>query len=61
MNRPPIGSARPGYPQSPCIRQCVLDDRKVCIGCKRTIDEIMAWSTMSAEEQWALVRMLPNR
>jgi uncharacterized protein len=61
MNRVPTGTARPGYPESPCIRRCVLDDRKVCIGCKRSIEEIIAWSTMSAAEQWALVRQLPDR
>ena len=55
------GGARPGYPESPCVRLCVLDDNKVCVGCKRTIEEIVAWSTMSAAEQWALVRKLAER
>lgn len=55
------GRARAGFPASPCVRLCALDDWKVCVGCKRTIQEIVAWSTMSAAEQWALVRELPNR
>lgn len=37
--------------QSPCIKVCRLDDNKVCIGCLRSIDEIVAWKKLSAEEQ----------
>jgi hypothetical protein len=33
----------------------------MCTGCKRSLDEIIAWSTMSAAEQWALIRELPRR
>jgi uncharacterized protein len=52
-------TARPGAgPVSPCINVCVLDDRNVCQGCFRTIDEIAAWGRMSAAEQWAVVERL---
>jgi len=27
--------------KSPCIGVCKLDENKICIGCKRTIKEIM--------------------
>jgi monothiol glutaredoxin len=47
-------------PPSPCIKVCVLSGSS-CTGCLRTIDEIAAWSTMSAEQQWAVVELLPNR
>jgi predicted Fe-S protein YdhL (DUF1289 family) len=40
---------------------CTLNDHKVCIGCKRTLDEIVAWSSMTAKQQWLVVRSLPNR
>jgi predicted Fe-S protein YdhL (DUF1289 family) len=50
-----------GYPASPCDTTCTLDDRKVCQGCKRTIDEIVNWTKMTAEEQWAVVDALPGR
>jgi len=53
--------SRAGYPESPCTDICTLDDRSVCVGCSRTLDEIVAWSTMSAEEQWAVVRSLARR
>ena len=29
--------------KSPCIRQCCLDTDDVCVGCYRTITEIMDW------------------
>jgi len=28
---------------SPCVRNCCLDDDDVCLGCGRTIQEILAW------------------
>jgi predicted Fe-S protein YdhL (DUF1289 family) len=31
------------------------------MGCKRRIDEIIAWASMSAADQWAIVRDLPDR
>tara|TARA_R110000772_G_scaffold234475_1_gene346049 strand:- start:275 stop:397 length:123 start_codon:yes stop_codon:yes gene_type:complete len=27
--------------KSPCIGICQLDENKICLGCKRTIEEIM--------------------
>ena len=34
------------YP-SPCIRNCTLDPNDVCVGCGRTLDEILEWSEAS--------------
>ncbi|MDP9065886.1 MAG: DUF1289 domain-containing protein [Pseudomonadota bacterium] len=48
-------------PASPCIRRCVLDDDLCCIGCYRTMDEIVRWATLSAAEQWAVVRRATDR
>ena len=48
-------------PQSPCIKVCVLVAGNRCSGCLRTVEEIAAWSTMSAEAQWALIRTLEHR
>jgi predicted Fe-S protein YdhL (DUF1289 family) len=31
-------------PQSPCVRNCCLDDDLVCLGCFRSIEEIQEWS-----------------
>jgi predicted Fe-S protein YdhL (DUF1289 family) len=36
--------------ESPCISVCTLED-DVCVGCNRTIDEILRWSRMTDEER----------
>ena len=44
---------------SPCIGVCRLDPAtQVCVGCGRTIAEIAAWPTLSAEERRAIVARL---
>ena len=38
--------------ESPCVKVCVIHpEARLCTGCYRTIDEIAAWSRMSAEER----------
>jgi uncharacterized protein len=32
---------------SPCIDICRLDAKGVCVGCRRTLDEIAEWSRAS--------------
>ena len=36
---------------SPCIRNCCLDNDDVCVGCFRSIDEITRWSQSSSQEK----------
>ena len=44
---------------SPCIGVCRLDPRtQICVGCGRTIAEIAAWPSLSAEERRAIVARL---
>jgi uncharacterized protein len=41
---------------SPCIRNCCLDKKDVCIGCGRTVDEIIRWGDVDdAEKQRILI------
>jgi predicted Fe-S protein YdhL (DUF1289 family) len=35
--------------------------RGLCLGCRRTLDEIARWSAMSEEERAAVLRQLPQR
>jgi len=28
---------------SPCIRNCCLDEHDICLGCFRSLEEIVAW------------------
>ncbi len=48
--------------KSPCINVCRMDpDKALCEGCLRTLDEIAAWSAMSADEKRAVLARLPER
>ncbi len=31
--------------QSPCIKNCCLDDHDICLGCFRELEEIKGWSS----------------
>jgi uncharacterized protein len=47
---------------SPCINQCKLDDAETCIGCRRTLAEIRAWSQATDAEKtiiWQRLLALP--
>lgn len=52
---------RPIRPMSPCMNICTLDDNHVCMGCRRTLDEIRRWALMSPAEQWQVAEELPAR
>ncbi|WP_373353477.1 DUF1289 domain-containing protein [Pseudoroseicyclus sp. CXY001] len=48
--------------ESPCVKVCVIHPRaRICTGCYRTVDEIAAWSRLSAEERAAVMADLPSR
>lgn len=36
---------------SPCVRNCCLDEDDVCLGCFRTVEEIMQWGDINDEEK----------
>ena len=53
---------RRAEPESPCTKVCTIHpDTRLCLGCKRTIEEIAAWSNMSAAERAAVLAALPSR
>jgi len=35
----------------PCVRRCCLDDTEVCLGCYRSLAEILSWRTWTAAER----------
>lgn len=39
--------------QSPCIRNCCLNEDDVCVGCFRTLAEVVAWSGLDNENRQA--------
>lgn len=36
---------------SPCVRNCCLDENDICIGCDRTISEIVGWNEATENEK----------
>jgi|TARA_R110000787_G_scaffold92517_1_gene194378 predicted Fe-S protein YdhL (DUF1289 family) len=48
--------------ESPCIKLCVVHPAtRLCTGCFRSIDEISAWSRMTAQERRTVLAELPAR
>lgn len=47
--------------ETPCIRHCTLNEQDVCVGCKRTLQEIMGWTAMTDAERRAVMDDLPTR
>ena len=47
---------------SPCVNICKIDpDTGACHGCRRTLDEIAAWSTLGDVDKRRVWRQLPDR
>ncbi len=40
---------------SPCVRNCCLDDGDICLGCFRSLEEIVRWSEASDSERRAIL------
>ncbi|MDW6004198.1 DUF1289 domain-containing protein [Vibrio mangrovi] len=41
--------------KSPCIRHCCLDDHNICVGCFRTLSEILNWHTYTEAQKSVIV------
>jgi hypothetical protein len=47
---------------SPCIGICTIDEPSaLCLGCGRTIDEIVGWGRLSEPQRIAVMAELPMR
>lgn len=54
--------AAPGPAPSPCISLCEMDAKTgLCMGCQRTMDEIVAWGSASDDERRAVWREIELR
>ena len=45
---------------SPCIATCKLTEEDICIGCKRTIEEIINWRTYTDNQKKTVLVRLEN-
>jgi predicted Fe-S protein YdhL (DUF1289 family) len=58
LHPPPPASddlPRAAMPASPCVRNCCLDGDDVCLGCGRSLDEILAWHRADAAGREAIL------
>jgi hypothetical protein len=46
---------------SPCVDVCRLDTRGLCIGCRRTIEEISEWSRASEARRREILQEIAGR
>ncbi|WP_174297060.1 DUF1289 domain-containing protein [Sphingomonas bacterium] len=52
----------PADAASPCINVCVIDDAtRWCVGCGRTIGEIVGWGSAGVATRRAIRGQLPER
>jgi predicted Fe-S protein YdhL (DUF1289 family) len=40
---------------SPCVRNCCLDEANVCLGCGRSLEEIVRWATTGDADKEAIL------
>ena len=41
---------------SPCVKNCSLNDRNICQGCFRSLDEICRWPEIDNQSREAIIR-----
>lgn len=46
---------------SPCVRNCCLDDEDVCLGCHRSVEEIIAWGAADNAERRTILERAGQR
>ncbi|XKH01209.1 DUF1289 domain-containing protein [Marinobacter nauticus] len=47
--------------RSPCVSVCALDENDICIGCQRSGDEILRWTSMTNQERRDVLRLVAER
>lgn len=53
---------QPAAIETPCVKVCRLDEASgLCVGCRRTAQEIAAWRVMTPQERAEVTRQLPAR
>jgi predicted Fe-S protein YdhL (DUF1289 family) len=47
--------------QSPCIRNCCLNKDDICLGCFRSLDEIIRWNEANNQERLTILQNARQR
>lgn len=46
---------------SPCVRNCCLDGKDMCLGCYRNIDEILIWGQADEKRKRQILILCEKR
>ncbi|MBV1930369.1 MAG: DUF1289 domain-containing protein [Porticoccaceae bacterium] len=46
---------------SPCIRNCCLNEEDICLGCFRSLDEILQWRAVTDPQKQEIIRLAEVR
>lgn len=46
---------------SPCVRNCCLDGDDICLGCFRTMEEIIQWGLVDDDEKRKIMVKIDER
>lgn len=47
--------------ESPCVRNCCLNDADICVGCFRSLEEITRWSLVGNEVKMQILAHAAER
>jgi len=47
--------------ESPCVRMCCLNDENICMGCFRSLEEILAWGNANRTERTQILANTTER
>ncbi|WP_415903293.1 DUF1289 domain-containing protein [Neptuniibacter sp. QD29_5] len=56
-----LSKSNPIQIASPCVRNCCLNDQDICVGCYRSLDEILRWSKVSEVERSSILKNTDRR
>ena len=59
--KPADVAPKPPAVASPCVDICRLDAQGLCVGCRRTIEEITEWSRASEARRREILRNVSER
>lgn len=47
--------------ESPCVRNCCLNDEDICLGCFRSLQEITRWGTLDDHGKQLILESVAQR
>lgn len=56
-----LSKSNPTQIESPCVRNCCLNEHDICVGCYRSLDEILRWSKVSEDERSRILKNTDRR